>query len=129
MLMPAPGGHLSGHPREDECRSNTIRAQGVDGQNVSKVSNAAHLRYGIHTSSLPDALKARLLALDDQRSSSDDAVVIKSQDHRSVECNKANAREFLAALIAQAAHVAKARRATGQPADRARASCRRRGWG
>ena len=107
-MMPAQDGH----PREDECQFNAIRAQGAGGQNINKVSNAVHLRYDIHASSLPDALKARLLALGDQRISSDGVVVIKAQDHRSLERNKADALARLAALIADAAHVAKPRRAT-----------------
>lgn len=111
-MMPALPGHPVGHPREDECQFNAIRAQGAGGQNIHKVSNAVHLRYDIHASSLPDTVKARLLALGDQRISSDGVVVIKAQDHRSLERNKADALARLAALIAEAAHVAKARRAT-----------------
>ncbi len=107
-MMPAPPGH----PREDECEIHAIRAQGPGGQNIHKVSNAVHLRYDIHASSLPDALKARLLALGDQRVSGDGVVVIKAQDHRSLARNKADALARLAALIADAAHVAKTRRAT-----------------
>ncbi len=115
-MMPAPDCPprlaLQDHPREDEVEFNAIRAQGAGGQNVNKVSNAVHLRYDIAASSLPDALKARLLALGDQRISGDGVVVIKAQDHRSLERNKAEALQRLAALIADAAHVPKARRAT-----------------
>ena len=111
-MMPALHGPAHGHPLEDECQFNAIRAQGAGGQNVNKVSNAVHLRYDIHASSLPDGLKARLLALGDQRISGDGVVVIKAQDHRSLERNKADALARLAALIADTAHVPKARRAT-----------------
>ncbi len=111
-MMPALNGPTSAHPREDECQFNAIRAQGAGGQNINKVSNAVHLRYDIHASSLPQPLKLRLLALGDQRISGDGVVVIKAQDHRSLERNKADALERLAELIAAAAHVPKARRAT-----------------
>jgi len=107
-MMPA----LHGHPREDEVEFSAIRAQGAGGQNVNKVSNAVHLRYDIAASSLPDALKARLLAMPDARISGDGVVVIKAQDHRSLERNKADALARLRELIEAAAHVPKARRAT-----------------
>jgi ribosome-associated protein len=113
-MMPALHGlsGLAGHPREDEIDFSAIRAQGAGGQNVNKVSNAVHLRYDIAASSLPEAVKARLLAWPDQRISSDGTVVIKSQDHRSLERNRADSLARLRELIEQAAHVPKARRAT-----------------
>ena len=109
--MPVPAG-LTGHPREDEIEFSAIRAQGAGGQNVNKVSNAVHLRYAVAASSLPDAVKARLLAWRDQRISGDGVVVIKAQDHRSLERNRQDAVDRLRELILEAAHVPKARRAT-----------------
>lgn len=107
-----PLSKLVGHPREDEIEFSAIRAQGAGGQNVNKVSNAVHLRYNIAASSLPDSLKARLLATSDQRISRDGVVVMKAQDHRSLERNRADATERLRQMIETAAHVPKARRAT-----------------
>ena len=120
-MMPAHAG-LHGHPREEEIDFSAIRAQGAGGQNVNKVSNAVHLRYDIAASSLPDAVKARLLAWRDQRITGDGVVVIKAQDHRSLERNRQDAMDRLRALIEEAAHVPLARRAT-KPT---RASQRRR---
>lgn len=110
-MMPGPAG-LADQPREDEIEFSAIRAQGAGGQNVNKVSNAVHLRYDIHASSLPDTVKSRLLAWRDQRISGDGVVVIKAQDHRSLERNRADAVERLRALILEAAHVPLLRRAT-----------------
>lgn len=98
--------------REDEMTFEAIRAQGAGGQNVNKVSNAIHLRFDIRASSLPDEIKARLLARRDQRISSDGVVVIKAQQFRSLEKNRAEALARLTALVTAAAAVPRARRAT-----------------
>lgn len=98
--------------REEEVEFIAIRAQGAGGQNVNKVSNAIHLRFNIAASSLPDELKSRLLTLRDQRISSDGVVVIKAQQHRSLERNKDDALVRLRELIAQAAFTPVPRRPT-----------------
>ncbi|QTN30121.1 aminoacyl-tRNA hydrolase [Rhodoferax sp. AJA081-3] len=96
----------------DEIDFSAIRAQGSGGQNVNKVSTAIHLRYSIPASSLPDAIKERLLALSDQRITADGVVVIKAQTTRSQEQNKADAIERLQALVDSVAVLPKRRKAT-----------------
>jgi ribosome-associated protein len=97
---------------EAEIAIEAIRAQGAGGQNVNKASNAVQLRFDIRAASLPDELKARLLARSDQRISDDGVVVIKAQAHRSLEKNRADAIARLRALLDEAAYTAPARRAT-----------------
>lgn len=95
-----------------EVDFSAIRAQGAGGQNVNKVSSAAHLRFDVAASSLPDDVKLRLLAQADQRISSDGTVVIKAQDHRSLPRNQADALLRLQEMVDAATVQPKARRAT-----------------
>jgi ribosome-associated protein len=96
----------------NEVEFSAIRAQGPGGQNVNKVSNAVYARFDIGASSLPEAIKERLLALRDARITKEGVVVLKAQQARSLEANKEEALRRLQELVDSVAVLAKTRRAT-----------------
>ena len=104
MTLRAPAGGSDNAPmpitvQPDEVEITAIRAQGVGGQHVNKVSTAIHLRFNVPTSSLPEPVKARLLALRDHRITDGGDIVIKAQAHRSQDMNRADALARLQAMV------------------------------
>lgn len=97
---------------EREVAFSAIRAQGAGGQHVNKVSSAIHARFDIRASSLPDEVKARLLALSDHRITAEGVVVLKAQVHRSQDMNRADALARLQALVDSVAQPPRLRKAT-----------------
>ncbi|PJK06972.1 aminoacyl-tRNA hydrolase [Lysobacteraceae bacterium NML120232] len=109
MLQIAPGLEIDEH----ELTERFVRASGAGGQNIHKVSSAVELRFDLAASpALPEALRARLLARRDRRLTDEGVLVIFAQRFRTQERNRQDARERLAAFIAQGLAVPKKRVAT-----------------
>ncbi len=97
---------------DHEIDIQAIHAQGPGGQNVNKVATAIHLRFDITASSLPEAVKNRLLALADQRINKDGVIILKAQRHRSREKNREDALQRLTEIIKSVLFTPKKRRIT-----------------
>lgn len=97
---------------EDECTVKAVLSRGPGGQHVNKSSTAVQLFFNVLESSLPEELKARVLARYERRLSADGCLVLKAHGERSRELNRRAAFLRLQTLIEKAAEVPDARKPT-----------------
>ena len=98
---------------EEELEERFIKASGPGGQNVNKVATAVQLRFdAVRSPSLPDDVRARLMALAGRRLTREGVIVVIARRYRTQDRNRQDARERLADLIRRAASPPKPRRAT-----------------
>ncbi len=108
---------------ESELVVRFLRADGPGGQHVNRTESAVELRFDVlHSPSLPDDVRARLLVRRDRRLTDEGVLVIQARRFRDQGRNREDARERLVEIVRSALTAPKKRVAT-KPT---RASQRRR---
>src|ERR1700679_3071509 len=98
---------------EAELSERFIQSSGPGGQNVNKVASAVQLSFDAARSpSLPEAVRAAVLATGGARPRKDGFLPITARRFREQERNRADARARLADILLTAATPPKPRRAT-----------------
>ncbi|HTV86244.1 MAG TPA: alternative ribosome rescue aminoacyl-tRNA hydrolase ArfB [Dyella sp.] len=98
---------------ESELVVRFLRADGPGGQHVNRTESAVELRFDVlHSPSLPEEVRARLLARRDRRLTDEGVLVIQARRFRDQGRNREDARERLAEIVRGALQAPKQRIAT-----------------
>jgi ribosome-associated protein len=85
---------------EAELTERFLRADGPGGQHVNRTESAVELRFDVaHSPSLPDAVRARVLARRDRRLTDEGVLVIQARRFRDQARNRDDARARLVEII------------------------------
>lgn len=85
---------------ESELVERFLRADGPGGQHVNRTESAVELRFDvIHSPSLPEPLRERLLARRDRRLTAEGVLVIQGRRFRDQARNRDDVRERLVEII------------------------------
>ncbi len=95
-----------------EIEISAVRSEGPGGQHVNKTSSAAHLKFDIKNSSLPQWVKTKILNLKDNHITSSGKIIIKAQETRSLVRNREEALKRFKEIILKSLVVIKKRRKT-----------------
>jgi len=98
---------------ESELIESATRASGAGGQHVNTTDSAVTLRFDVaNSTSLPEAVKTRLIELGGSRVTRDGVLILRSEGSRSQAFNRDDVRKRLIDLIREATIVRKKRRPT-----------------
>src|SRR5581483_11264787 len=98
---------------ESELVVRFLRADGPGGQHVNRTESAVELRFdALHSPSLPEDVRERLLARRDRRMTDDGVLVIQARRFRDQSRNREDARERLVEILRSALVAPKKRVAT-----------------
>ncbi len=101
------------HLPESELVVRFLRADGPGGQHVNRTESAVELRFDVaHSPSLPEDVRARVLARRDRRMTDEGVLVIQARRFRDQGRNREDARERLAEILRGALVAPKKRIAT-----------------
>ena len=85
---------------DSELTERFLRADGPGGQHVNRTESAVELRFDVrHSPSLPDAVRARVLARRDRRLTDDGVLVIQARRFRDQARNRDDARTRLIEIV------------------------------